>query len=170
MVSSTAAHSCGSWPRALSCARVGTPHAPSRAMPPATRSRSSSLSAPDEGLGDDPMLLSQARSDGEATTTNAPTMTRLPGPPPPLSRTTSSARSVRFAPGPLATTDDGHPLPTEARRKGGPPRGARALVRGPWWEQNAEHAQEPLTPGHLRLLAAELGPENAPSITRLKRR
>jgi hypothetical protein len=156
-------------------------------MPAATRSRSGSmagsgpgsLAAADEG-GDDPMLLSQARSAGGAAThSSCPGTARTTGPLPPRTTTTTSTRpaasssrpSVRFAPGPLDTTDDGHPLPTEARPKGGPPRGARSLARGtPWWEVNAEHAQEPLTPAHLRLLAAELGPENAPSITRLKRR
>jgi hypothetical protein len=146
-------------------------------MPSATRSRSVSM-ADHQGCGpdDEAMLLSQARS-GEAAHAcdeDAPP----PGPPPrPVAAaaappaSTSARSSVRFAPGPLLGTQDGHPLPTEARPKGGPPRGARSLARGtPWWEANAAWAEEPLTPAHLRLLAAELGPENAPSITRLKRR
>ena len=134
------------------------------------------------------MLLSQATSRGEGGAgvsgggvgpTHGPTHADAQPPHPthhpaathsPARATTRRRPSVRFAPGPLPLPPDGHPPSTEAR-SGPPPRGAAASARrAAWGEPGPAWAEEPLTPAHLRLLAAELGPENEASIIRLKRR
>ena len=127
---------------------------------------------------DDDMITSQATSAEERSGSGqgaGPSAgdARPPGPTPPPSAAghPPAPRSVRFARGPLPDRPDGHPLHTEAR-PGPPPRGAAASRRAARLgrEPFAEHEEEPLTPAHLRLLAVELGPENGPSIMRLKRR
>jgi hypothetical protein len=75
------------------------------------------------------------------------------------------SKRVHFAPGPLPDTPDGHP----ARE------GRVAAPRPTSWLVAALKpvplvAADPLTPANIRMLAAELGPLNAPSIGRLKRR
>jgi hypothetical protein len=171
-------------PRASSSPR-GSIRFSAAPMPPSTRSRSTAgVEGPEDGI-DDPMLLSQATSrscgdgsggggggaaPGGRATDAAHHLPPCPPPPPPPPSITRRP-SVRFAPGPLPHAGpDGHPPPTEAR-SGPPPRGVVASARRALWgEPNAAFAEEPLTPAHLRLLATELGPENEPSITRLKRR
>lgn len=92
-----------------------------------------------------------------------------PAPPPPPPPAAAPKKRVSFAPGPLPHTPDGHP---QGDGRTVPARLAPSrLGLVPAWTLKANaHPPEPLTPHNLRLLAAELGPENAASITRLKRR
>lgn len=107
-----------------------------------------------------PMLVDEVEAEVAAPASAAV----APPPPPPAART-----RVRFATGPLPHTPDGHPQ-GDGRTVPARLAPSRLGLVPAWTLKGNPHPPEPLTLHNLRLLAAELGPENAASITRLRRR
>lgn len=88
---------------------------------------------------------------------------------PPESPAAAGPRRVSFARGPLAATADGHPAADR------PPLKPRCMTLASLWVRHpggggSHQPQEPLSAHNIRVLAAELPPECAPSLGRLRRR